>query len=78
MELKLWGTTVASDNKIQSFINRSLRQIQGVYWPICFSNEDLRKDIEQLPHPMEINGILRENEPKEDPEIHGEGQQQRR
>ena len=40
--------------KIQSFISRCLTQIQRVYWPNWISNEDLWKDTEQLPSPVQI------------------------
>ena len=47
-------TTVVSDNKIQSFNNRCLRQIQGVHWPNRITNEDLWKDTKQLQPLMRI------------------------
>lgn len=49
-----WRTTVASDKKIQSFINRCLRRIQRIFWPNRIRNNELWQVTKQLPPPMQI------------------------
>ena len=49
-----WRTTVASDTKIQSFINQCLRRMLRIFWPNRISNKDLWQETNQLPPPLQI------------------------
>ena len=42
-----WRTTKATSSKLQTFINRCLRHILGIYWPNTITNEELWQTTQQ-------------------------------
>ena len=49
-----WRTTVATNKKIQTFINNCLRRILKIRWPATINNEELWQRTNQKPADQEI------------------------
>ena len=49
-----WRTTKTNRSKIQTFVNRCLRNILNIRWPVVITNEDLWKKTKQTPIPEDI------------------------
>eukprot|EP00105_Crassostrea_gigas_P028092 XP_011449634.1 PREDICTED: uncharacterized protein LOC105343837 [Crassostrea gigas] len=49
-----WSLTMANRKKLQSFLNRCLRNILQIWWPNKITNEDLWRRTNQFPIPQEI------------------------
>lgn len=49
-----WKVTESITRPLQTFVNRCLRRIMGIWWPETISNEDLWAATNQLPIRLEI------------------------
>jgi hypothetical protein len=49
-----WKTTKEIVNKLQTFVNRCLRNILRIWWPKTISNTELWKTTQQIPISSEI------------------------